>query len=175
MQFIVNVSTRIEREMSGRCARNVRLAAATMHTNESIYRNARNRFVRLPALDNWGVSGILFDRGYAVIQTEWIIFDLIFFLSPTLFFLLFSPINKKSAADMLQADYMAGYGSSLRPATPNIFGSVSKWQEPCRFVHRISLNIARSGFWFSFASQASSSLSYHKIPFPFYRNFSGTF
>lgn len=41
MQFIVNVSTRIEREMSGRCARNVRLAAATMHTNESVHIGTR--------------------------------------------------------------------------------------------------------------------------------------
>jgi hypothetical protein len=81
---------------------------------------------------------------------------LIFFFSPILFFFFFFRRFKKSAADMLQADYMAGYGSSLRPATPNIFGSASKWQsEPCRFVHRISLNIARSGFWFSLAAQES--------------------
>lgn len=79
---------------------------------------------------------------------------------------------------MLQADYMAGYGSSVRPATPNIFGSVSKWQsEPCRFVHRISLNIARSGFWFSLAAQDSLRRRCRIIKslFPFTENFSGTF
>lgn len=111
MQFIVNVSTRIEREMSGRCARNVRLAA-TMHTNESVYRNARNRFGYQRIRQQLGRerNSIWPELCSSTEGMNYFWFDFVF--------------------SLLHATDYGWYGSSLRPATPNIFGSVSKWQEP---------------------------------------------